>query len=197
MWWQGGVLSIRWLIIIYIAKLLIEQWSEFYTEFFIQLYHFYEILEIVNLFIFKDTKQFFGFISSNTISSPPKIHCDCQTLKFNSWNIERKGQRITLILQGLIDWKTITSPSSKLCAMEKPLHPPLSPFFPIKYLVLYSSSFSSTKTTMSSCFGKCRSQNCFGKLYNWIRILVMHARRKELHIINWDTNPYLPTKIPQ
>lgn len=50
--------------------------------------------------------------------------------------------------------------------MEKPLHPPLNPFFSTRYFVLYTSSFSSTKTTMSSFLGKCISQNCLGKLWN-------------------------------
>lgn len=70
---------------------------------------------------------------------------------------------VTLNLHSWINWKIKTSPWSRLWAMEKPLQPPLNPVLSTRYLVAYSCSSSSTKTTVSSCFGKWRSQNFFGK----------------------------------
>lgn len=104
---------------------------------------------------------------------------------------------VTLNLEGWINWKTKTSPSRRLWAMEKPLQPPLNPFLSIRYLVGDSSSFSSTKTTMASCFGKWQSQNLFGKP------CYIHTKKKnnKTIVLTKSSNFFkkilnLPTKIP-
>lgn len=84
----------------------------------------------------------------------------------NFENFLSKFQMNTLNLQDSTKWKTKTSPSTSLCAMENPLHPPLRPTLSTRNFVSNFSPLSSSRMIILSCFGKWLLQNCLERPYN-------------------------------
>lgn len=92
-----------------------------------------------------------------------KLSQDECGMKTDLVNSHKHATWITLSLQGPINWKIRTSPSSSLFPATNFLHPALRPVLCAIYLTGNSSPSSSSRITIVSSVGKCILQKGTGR----------------------------------